>query len=215
MLATRGLPGRLHVELLSNFFIWPVDLACCLCLLHCLLWRCSALELPVQLTCRSRMLFMLATSRLGQLKDPDSAILLRTCLRLSARRVEGSKQRQVVTYGLVCGFQCASRTVEGFKQRQFVTVMFAAAAVAAGMCAELTKVDVTGILLRDFVDCRDMGPGMPLWCRLALENVASFPKACEAWVESVQRFARCFLYSILFLSRCPRRWSDAPTALGA
>ena len=78
----------------------------------------SRAELRLQLTRCSRLLFILATC-LERLKDPDSAILLRTCLRLSPRRVEGSKQRQ------------------------FVTVMFAAAAaaVAAGMCAKLTKVD--------------------------------------------------------------------------
>ena len=48
------------------------------CVLH---W--SRAELPLQSTCCSRMLFMLATLRLGQLKDPNSAILLRSCLRLS------------------------------------------------------------------------------------------------------------------------------------
>ena len=40
----------------------------------------------------------------------------------------------------------------------------AAAAVAAGMCAELTP-----------------------------ENTGNFPKACEAWVERGQRYAKCFL----------------------
>ena len=61
---------------------------------HVLHW--SRAELRLQLTCCSRLLFLLATC-LGRLKDPDNAILLRTCLRLSPRPAEGSKQRQFVT----------------------------------------------------------------------------------------------------------------------